>query len=184
MAGRRPRPQVSSPGLCAQPPSAAQASHCANVSSYLPMAKLRIVTLRCGPSLLPRPISLSGEPIVKEPAGTTTMSGQAAQSRNVRPLPGESSACFLWATACGERSTNSANVATVRNIGFRLLSSTPLDDLCWPLLASRPVQEKTSRAIRAYSFRRSLSSYAQPLSWIINHKERAEHEEWAAATSA
>src|SRR5262245_42552487 len=49
MTGRRPRPQPSSPALCAQPPSATQASHWANVTSCLPMANEAMATLRCGP---------------------------------------------------------------------------------------------------------------------------------------
>ncbi len=81
MTGRRPLPQPASPGRCLQPPAATQASHSANVTSNLPTANGRsIVTLRCGPSALSRPASLAGEPIMKLPAGTTTISGQPSQS--------------------------------------------------------------------------------------------------------
>ena len=51
---------VSSPGLCVQPSSATQASHCAKVTSNLPTAKgCAKVTLRCGPSSGLRPFSLA-----------------------------------------------------------------------------------------------------------------------------
>jgi len=38
-----------------------------------------IVTSRRGPSLLDRSFSVSGDPIMKEPAGTTTMPGQSCE---------------------------------------------------------------------------------------------------------
>ena len=41
-----------------------------------------VVTVRCGPSSPLRSGSSSGEPILKLPAGMTTISGQVAQSRN------------------------------------------------------------------------------------------------------
>ena len=42
-----------------------------------------IATLCAGPSSTARPGSLAGEPIVKPPAGTTTISGHLSQSLNV-----------------------------------------------------------------------------------------------------
>src|SRR5262245_34517982 len=54
ITGRLPLPQPLSSGResLPQPPPAAQASHSANVTSYLPTANgLAIVTLCCGPSL-------------------------------------------------------------------------------------------------------------------------------------
>src|SRR5262249_43184957 len=92
--------------LVAHPPSPVQASHCANVTSYLPTAKgCWKVTLCCGPSSLPRPFSLSGEPIRNSPAGSTTISGQIGQSRNTRPNAGAWASCASprrgAASACG-----------------------------------------------------------------------------------
>src|SRR5208282_5996285 len=84
MTGCLPRPQPSSPGFCVQPLSATQASHSANVTSNLPTAKGCAKETRCwGPSSLPRPRSLSGEPIRNSPAGTVTISGHEGQSRKL-----------------------------------------------------------------------------------------------------
>jgi hypothetical protein len=78
-----------------QPPSAAQASHSAKVTANFPAANGRAnVTRCCGPSRstsgscgnfakMARPGSLGGEPIMKEPAGTTTISGHVSHSRKV-----------------------------------------------------------------------------------------------------
>src|SRR5262249_6099014 len=42
-----------------------------------------MVTFRCGPSWPRRPASFSGDPIMKLPAGTTTISGQLAHSLRI-----------------------------------------------------------------------------------------------------
>ena len=58
-----------------------QASHSSNVTENLPTANCREnATRRCGPSSEPRSASLAGEPMVNEPDGTTTISGQASHS--------------------------------------------------------------------------------------------------------
>ena len=44
--------------------------------------------MRWGPSSLDRSGSLAGDPIMNSPAGTTTISGQSAQSRKLLPEPG------------------------------------------------------------------------------------------------
>src|SRR6185503_19812880 len=62
-----------------QPPSATHASHCAKVISYLLSRKGAAIVTRCWLSG-PRKSSEVGEPMVNSPAGTTTSSGQSAQS--------------------------------------------------------------------------------------------------------
>src|SRR5258706_5979735 len=84
IAGIFPRPQRS--GTRGQAVAATHASHSSNVTSNLEAANgLAIVTLCCGPSLSTRSGSLSGETIVKLPAGTTTISGQSGQSLKLCP---------------------------------------------------------------------------------------------------
>src|SRR5262249_10423730 len=98
-------------GLLAQPPSAAQASHSPNVTSNFPTAYGRaIATVCCGPSSLPRPASSGGDPIIKRPAGATTISGQyghgrpsANRSRKLAPEPG------LTVSAGSRRAASSAS---------------------------------------------------------------------------
>src|SRR5262252_8536684 len=83
-------------GLLGQPPSAAHASHSPNVTSNFPTAYDRaIATVCCGPSSLLRPASFGGDPIIKLPAGATTIPGQyghgrpsASRSRKLAPEPG------------------------------------------------------------------------------------------------
>jgi hypothetical protein len=68
----------------------------------LPTANGRaMVTGRCGPSLPSRPGSSSGDPIMKLPAGTTTISGHSGQSRNTRPGVASSGAGAASAFFCG-----------------------------------------------------------------------------------
>src|SRR4051812_7326687 len=62
-----------------------KAAHCSFVISNLPQANCLMFTLCCGPSSGKRPGSLSGEPIIKLPAGTINISGQSLQSRNFVP---------------------------------------------------------------------------------------------------
>src|SRR5215204_3743192 len=84
MTGRAPRPQPSSSGLSLQPPALTHASHSANVTSYFAIANGELmVTLRCGPSFSSRLFSFTGEPIMKKPVGTTTISGHSGQSLKV-----------------------------------------------------------------------------------------------------
>ena len=83
MTGRPslPQPWSSSPPL-RHPWSSTQACHSAQVTSKRPMAKGLAMLTRCGglPFLL-----LALRPMMKMPAGTTTNSGQAGQSRNTCP---------------------------------------------------------------------------------------------------
>src|SRR5215813_1479883 len=98
-------------GLLGQPPSAAQASHSPNVTSNFPTAYGRaIATVCCGPSSLLRPASFGGDPIIKLPAGATTISEQyghgrpsASRSRKLAPEPG------LTDSAGSRRATSSAS---------------------------------------------------------------------------
>src|SRR5262245_6261067 len=81
ITGLLSRPHPLSSGLCLQALAATQASHSAKVTSYFPAAKaLAMVTVRCGPSSSERPSSPNGDPIVKLPAGTTTISGHSSHS--------------------------------------------------------------------------------------------------------
>src|SRR5436190_24197081 len=75
-----------------------------------------MVTLCNGSSSLPRPFSLSGDPIRNSPAGTTTISGQAGQSRNTRPAPEASAGSDrLWAASPFDvRNNSEIRVITVR----------------------------------------------------------------------
>src|SRR5437764_142352 len=76
ITGRLPLPQPWSSGLCLQLPLDAHASHSANVTSNLPTANgLAMVTLCVGFSSL-----FFSDPIMKLPAGTTTISGHSGQS--------------------------------------------------------------------------------------------------------
>src|SRR5262249_38728827 len=95
ITGCWPRPQGCS-SFGSHPPCAAHASHSSNVISNLPTAKgCAIVTRCCGPSLALRPTSFAGDPIMKVPAGTTTISGQLAHSLNLRPGCSACSACVV-----------------------------------------------------------------------------------------
>src|SRR5882757_1193046 len=81
-AGMRPRPKpLSSPLMPLQPPSARQASQSSNEMVKRPtengFAKL---TRWSGSSPLARSTSVLGVPIMNEPLGTTTISGQASHS--------------------------------------------------------------------------------------------------------
>src|SRR5215468_12248285 len=70
--------------LASYPFSRTKAANWSTVTWSLPTANgLPIVTTCCGPSSLLRSFSPSGDPIVNDPAGTTTISGQSAHSRNV-----------------------------------------------------------------------------------------------------
>ncbi len=60
-----------------------------------------MVTRRCGPSSFWRSCSLSGEPIMKLPAGMTTISGQASQSS--RKVMGRPSATEARDKAASEK---------------------------------------------------------------------------------
>src|SRR5262249_14134281 len=62
------------------PLSARQASHSSKVTAYLPTANGSAIDTGTGSSSLNRPGSFEGEPIMKLPAGTTTISGQLGQS--------------------------------------------------------------------------------------------------------
>ena len=74
----RPRPNLSSPLLPPQPPSARQASHSSNEIVKRPTANGRAKLTRCsGSSPLARSTSPIGVPMMKEPFGTTTISGQS-----------------------------------------------------------------------------------------------------------
>ena len=71
---------VSSVG---DPASFTKAANSPTVTGYLPTANGRAnVTTCCGPWAIPSVASLGGEPMVKLPPGTTTISGQFAHSRN------------------------------------------------------------------------------------------------------
>src|SRR6516225_2354702 len=87
MTGRRPRPQPWSEGLYPlQPPSATQASHSSKVTANRPTAKgFPILTECCGPSTDVCSSSLVGDPIVKVPEGTTTISGHCSHSLKLSP---------------------------------------------------------------------------------------------------
>src|SRR4029077_13894703 len=64
-----------------QSPLAAQASHSAKVTTNLDAANgFSIVTLCCGASVSWWPGSALGDPVVNDPPGITTISGQSAQS--------------------------------------------------------------------------------------------------------
>ena len=79
IAGRLPRPQPRSSGLCLQPPSATHPSHSANVTSRRPTANaISSAILRTGFSSASPPV----EPIANSPEGTTIISGQAVHSLN------------------------------------------------------------------------------------------------------
>ena len=82
MTGRVSRPHSTSSGLYSpHSPSATHASHSLNVTSWIPTAnEFAILTGCCESSLSRRCLSSSGEPIVKSPAGTTTMTGHTGQS--------------------------------------------------------------------------------------------------------
>src|SRR3954466_9526649 len=80
MTGRSPRPHSRSSGRCLQPPSATQASHWSNVTSFLPMANGFAIVTRCGG------FSYSVvEPMSNLPAGTPSISTQPRQSRKTSP---------------------------------------------------------------------------------------------------
>ena len=125
MTGRLPRPQSLSPGLCVQPAPATHASHCAKVTSYLPAAKgCAKVTLRCGPSSGLRPRSLGGDPIMNSPAGTTTISGQSAQSRNASLAASPARLSFSWASATDSWNRIRCRKAiAIRNVGSTIFST-------------------------------------------------------------
>src|SRR3954469_5666440 len=77
ITGRRPRPQPDSAANVRQPPAATHASHWSKVTSCIETANGPAIVTGCkGPSSSERPPSLSGEPIVNAPLGTTTMPGQ------------------------------------------------------------------------------------------------------------
>src|SRR5437016_9799300 len=88
----RPRPQPSPAGY---PVSRTNAAYSPRVTSYLPRANDSNVTACCGassatdpklpPWLAAHDFSSADEPMVKLPAGTTTISGQARQSRKTAP---------------------------------------------------------------------------------------------------
>src|SRR5262249_4493126 len=96
ITGLRPRPQPSSFGLRAQPPSAKQASHSAKVIVKRPRANgLGIATGCCGLIVKSVFASASGSPIMNFPIGTTSIAGQNAHdcplvrwSRKLSPEPG------------------------------------------------------------------------------------------------
>src|SRR5688572_10476296 len=74
------QPEAACPVACTN------TAHSPRVTSCLPSAKgLTIETRCCGASLPSLSFSISGEPIVKAPPGTTTNSGQLGQSRNTAP---------------------------------------------------------------------------------------------------
>src|SRR5262245_40266207 len=84
MTGRLPRPHPRSSGLRPlQPPSATQASHSSNVTEYFPAENGAAIVTRTSTSSLYRSGSFAGDPIMKVPAGTTTISGQVGQSLKV-----------------------------------------------------------------------------------------------------
>jgi hypothetical protein len=60
MTGRSPRPQLWSSGRRLHPPSAMQASHCANVTSYFPRAKTWLITTGCFGTSRNRPPDSAG----------------------------------------------------------------------------------------------------------------------------
>ena len=102
----RPSPpaQPLSSGLCEHPPPRRHASHSSNVTSYTPTANGSDILTRCtGPSSASRPFSPDGEPIMKLPAGTATISRHQvpSQSRKTSPSVGPAD------TAAGGTSTTS-----------------------------------------------------------------------------
>src|SRR5690349_2238730 len=85
MTGRLPRPKPESSARV-HALSATHASHSSNVTSNLPTANGRARLTACtGPSLSTRPTSLSGDPIMNLPAGTTIIGGHTGQSLNSLP---------------------------------------------------------------------------------------------------
>src|ERR1700691_1788750 len=66
-----------SPESFGQALAATQAFHCSTVTSYLPLANGAPIVTRCGG---PSEISPAWLPIVNEPSGSDTITGQVAQS--------------------------------------------------------------------------------------------------------
>src|SRR5580704_19684368 len=84
-----------------QSPWAAHASQSANVSSYLDTANALAIATWCGgPSLVCPPFSSGADPMVKEPAGTTTISGQSAV-HSLKESPGFSACSAAVVNTCG-----------------------------------------------------------------------------------
>ncbi len=111
ITGRLPLPHPLSSGECLHPPSATQASHSSNVTSYLESLKEGIATKCCGPSSSHRPISDSQLPIRNLPAGMITISGSryslapdiALQKIRLATIDSEIDACFNRVILCGFR---------------------------------------------------------------------------------
>jgi len=134
MTGRRPLPQPWSLGTAPQPTSRTHASHSSKVTSYLPMANaLAIRTGLVGFSCF----SPLAEPMMKMPGGTTTISGQAGQSRNTVPgfgNVGSGAAGGAGACAAAGVATAAARIKTKRRI-MAVLS--PFNRALAPILSSR-----------------------------------------------
>jgi hypothetical protein len=100
--------------------------------------------------LLYRPFSLAGEPIVKLPAGITTISGHVSQSLNV------SGAAATAVCVALKRPRNSATTATKRLIAYPLSYDAPdvLKVFCLKLLeyiadlATNRIYLRRSRCLR------------------------------------
>jgi hypothetical protein len=88
---------------------ATNAPNSSTVTWNLPAANgFTIVTECCGPSFSCRLASLAGDPIMNEPAGTTTISGHFSHSLNMSF--GLSAHCSLADSGCAEREDRDASV--------------------------------------------------------------------------
>ena len=156
MTGRLPRPQPLSSGRYpSHPPADTQVSHSANVTSCLPTAKGCEIVTSCGRTSSPsRPTSDLGEPMTNEPAGTTTISGQDGQSRNVSPAFGPTSASASSAVGTNPArppaSTRpAASCSAISSAG--LTTSSTLPAVPW-LARSEAATKATAERVRAMSF--------------------------------
>src|SRR5262245_10582872 len=98
-----------------------QLSHSSKVTAYLPTANaVAIDTSTCTSSLYCRSGSFRGDPIVKLPAGTTTMSGHSGQSLNcsVIPAPGLKQRCSFCPTETSIPSQRAGVMAAAGGTGF------------------------------------------------------------------
>ena len=92
------------------------------MTSYLPIANGRSIETECtGPSSSCRPFSEAGEPIEKEPVGSTTISGQSGQSRKVSPG---------W--ACFDVATRSTKATATPKEKIELFLTILLTSSVWP----------------------------------------------------
>src|SRR6476659_1530995 len=112
------------------PVSLTNTAYSPRVTSYLPMANDRNVTRCCGassetdsgdaPCFVAHTFSESGEPMLNEPAGITTIAGQSRQSRNPVPAFAASPSFTCGSSACAAETAKMQTVdKAASNVRFR-----------------------------------------------------------------